>query len=90
MPDCPIPLMARDLLTKLGATLFLEGERSHPHRQMILTENRKGQIESEAEIEDLIGPGCVEYQGSRSGQRCPASGYSTRSQEMAVVHCRGH
>ena len=24
---------------------------------MILTENRKGQIESEVEIEDLIGPG---------------------------------
>ena len=57
VPDCPIPLMRRDLLTKLGATLFLEGERNHPHHQMILTENRKGQIESEVEIEDLIGPG---------------------------------
>ena len=57
VPDCSIPLMGRDLLTKLGATLFLEGERNHPHRQMILTENRKGPIESEVEIEDLIGPG---------------------------------
>ena len=57
VPDCPIPLMGRDLLTKLGATLFLEGQRNHPHCQMILTENRKGQIESEVEIKDLIGPG---------------------------------
>ena len=57
MPDCPIPLMGRDLLTKLGATLFLEGQRNHPHCQMILTENRKGQVESEVEIEDLLGPG---------------------------------
>ena len=39
------------------ATLFLEGERNHPHCQMILTENRKRQIESEVEIEDFIGPG---------------------------------
>ena len=57
VPDCPIPLMGRDLLIKLGATLFLEGQRDHPHRQMILTKNRKGQIESEVEIEALIGPG---------------------------------
>ena len=39
--DCPIPLMGRDLLTKLGATLFLEEKRNHPHRQMILTKNKK-------------------------------------------------
>ena len=32
----------------------------------------------------------MEYQGSRSGQRCPASGYYTRSSRIAVVHCRGH
>ena len=57
MPDCPIPLMGRDLLTKLGATLFLEGQRNHPHHQTILTEKRKGQLESEVEIKDLIGPG---------------------------------
>ena len=57
VPDCPIPLVGRDLLTKLGATLFLEEKRNHPHCQMILTENRKGQIESEVEIKDLIGPG---------------------------------
>ena len=57
VPDCPIPLMRRDLLTKLGATLFLEGQRNHPHHQTILTEKRKGQLESEVEIKDLIGPG---------------------------------
>ena len=57
VPDCPIPLMRRDLLTKLGATLFLEGERNHPHHQTTLTEKRKGQLESEVETEDLIGPG---------------------------------
>lgn len=57
VPDCPIPLMGRDLLTKLGATLFLEGQRDHPHCQMILTKNRKGQIESEVEIEALVDPG---------------------------------
>ena len=55
--DCPIPLIGRDLLTKLWATLFLEGQRNHPLRQMILTENRKRQIESKVEIEDIIGPG---------------------------------
>ena len=32
----------------------------------------------------------MEYQGSRSSQRCPASGYYTRSSRIAVVHCRGH
>ena len=26
VPDCPIPLMGRDSLTKLGAILFLEGQ----------------------------------------------------------------
>ena len=57
LPDCPIPLMRRDLLRKLGATLFLEGQRNHPHHQTTLTEKRKGQLESEVETEDLIGPG---------------------------------
>ena len=57
MRDCPIPLRGRDLLTKLGATLSLEGQRNYPHHQMVLIENRKGQIEPEVEIEDSIGPG---------------------------------
>ena len=57
VPDCPIPLIGRDLLTKLWATLFLEEQRNHPHHQMILTENRKRQIESKIEIEDIIRPG---------------------------------
>ena len=41
VPDCPIHLMVRDLLTKLGATLFLEGQGNHPHHQVVLTESRK-------------------------------------------------
>ena len=57
VPDCPIPLMGRDSLTKLGATLFLEGQRNHPHHQMVLIENRKGQIEPEVEI-DSVGLEC--------------------------------
>ena len=39
--DCPIPLMGRDLLTKLGASLFLEGHGNHPYHQVVLTESRK-------------------------------------------------
>ena len=35
----------------------LEGQRNHPHHQTTLTEKRKGQLESEVETEDLIGPG---------------------------------
>ena len=44
VPDCPIPLMGRHLLTKLGATLFLEGQGNHPHHQMVLTKSKKEQI----------------------------------------------
>ena len=40
VPDCPIPLIGKDLLTKLGVTLFLAEQGTHPHHQMILTENR--------------------------------------------------
>jgi len=47
VPDCPIPLVGRDLLTKLGVTLFLEEKRNHPHCQMILKKNRKGHFEVE-------------------------------------------
>ena len=57
VPDFPIPLMGRDLLTKLGVTLFLEGQGNHPHHQMVVTESRKEQIESEAEREALVGRG---------------------------------
>ena len=57
MPDCPIPLMARDLLTKLGATLFLEGQGNHPHHQMVLTKSKKEERKSEAKIEALVDPG---------------------------------
>ena len=42
VPDCPTPLMRRDLFTKLEATMFLKGQRNHPDRQMILTE--KGRL----------------------------------------------
>ena len=63
MPDCPIPLMGRDLLTKLEVTLFLEEQGNHPQHQMVLTESRKEQIKSEAAIEDLVRSWNVEYQG---------------------------
>ena len=53
VPDCPIPLIGRDLLTKLGVTLFLAEQGPHPHHQMVLTENREEPIESEAEVEAL-------------------------------------
>ena len=56
-PDCPIPLMERDLLIKLGATLFLKGQGNHPHNQMVLTESGKEQIKSEAKTEGLVDPG---------------------------------
>ena len=55
MPDCPIPLTGRDLLTKLGTTLFLEEQGDHPHCQMVLTESEKEQIE--ADMEPLVHPG---------------------------------
>ena len=90
VPDCPIPLMRRDLLTKLGATLFLEGQRNHPHHQTTLTEKRKGQLESEVETEDLIGPGMwnIEVPGlAKEVQPVVTTQYP---QEIAVVHCRGH
>ena len=90
VPDCPIPLMARDLLTKLGATLFLEGERNHPHHQMILTENTKGQIESEVEIEDLIGPGMWNIKAPGLVKDVQPVVTLQDPQEIAVVHCRGH
>ena len=54
VPDCPIPLMGSDLLTKLGATLFLEGQGNH---QMVLTKSKKERIKSEAKIETLVDPG---------------------------------
>ena len=54
MPDCPIPLMGRDLLTKLGTTLFLKGQGNHPHHQVVLTKSKKEQIKSEAKIEVLV------------------------------------
>ena len=57
VPDCPIRLMGRDLWTKLGATLFLEGQGNHPHHQMVLTKSKKKQIKSEAKIEALVDPG---------------------------------
>ena len=57
VPDCPIHLMGRDLLTKLGATLFLEGQENHLHYQMNFTESGKEQNESGAEIEALVYPG---------------------------------
>ena len=57
VPDCPIPLMGRDLLTKLAATLFLQGQGKHPHHQMVLTESGKEQIKSEAKIEALVDTG---------------------------------
>ena len=57
VPDCPIPLIGRDLLTKLGVTLFLGEQGTHPHHQMVLTENREEPIESEAEVEALVGCG---------------------------------
>ena len=57
VPDCPIPLMGSDLLTKLGATLFLEGQGNHSHHQMVLTKSKKEQIKSEATIEALVDPG---------------------------------
>ena len=57
VPDCPIHLMGRDLLTKLGATLFLEGQENHLQYQMNFTESGKEQNESGAEIEALVYPG---------------------------------
>ena len=48
--------MGRDLLTKLGATLFLEGQENNLHHQMIFTESGKKQNESGAEIEALVDP----------------------------------
>ena len=82
--------MARDLLTKLGATLFLEGERNHPHHQMILTENTKGQIESEVEIEDLIGPGMWNIKAPGLVKDVQPVVTLQDPLEIAVVHCRGH
>ena len=34
VPDCPISLMGKDLLTKLGATLFLKGGNSSDQKGM--------------------------------------------------------
>ena len=82
--------MARDLLTKLGATLFLEGERNHPHHQMILTENTKGQIESEVEIEDLIGPGMWNIKAPGLVKDVQPVVTLQDPLEIDVVHCRGH
>ena len=89
MPDCPIPLMGRDLLTELGATLFLEGQRDHPHCQMILTENRKGQIESEVEIEALIGPGMQNIEVPDLAKDVQPVVTTQEPQEMSVPW-RGH
>ena len=57
VPDCPIPLVVSDLLTMLGATLFLEGQGNHPHHQVVLTKSKKEQIKSEAKIEAIVDPG---------------------------------
>lgn len=46
--------MGRDLLSKLGATLLLKGQGKHSHHQMTLTESRKQQIKSGAEMEALV------------------------------------
>ena len=89
MPDCPIPLMGRDLLTKLGPSLFLEGQRNHPHRQMILTENRMRQIEPEVEIEDLLGLGMQNIEVPDLAKDIQPVVTIQDPQEMAV-HCRGH
>lgn len=53
--DCPIFSKWNDLLTKLGATLSLKGQRSHLYHQMILIINKE-QIKSITEIEDSIDP----------------------------------
>ena len=90
MSDCPTPLIGRELLTKLGATLFLEGQRSHPHCQMILTENRKGQVESEVEIEDLLGPGMWNSEVPGLAKDVQLMVTIQDPQEIAVVHCRRH
>ena len=82
--------MGRDLLTKLGATLFLEGQRDHPHRQMILTENRKGQVESEVEVEGLLDPGMWNSEVPGLAKDIQLMVTIQDSQEIAVVHCRGH
>ena len=79
VPNCPIPLIGRDLLTKLGVTLFLVEQGNRPHHQMVLTENRKEPIESEAEVEGLLDPQVwnIEVSGLdkdiqlRSGQEYP-------------------
>ena len=90
LPDCPIPLMRRDLLRKLGAILFLEGQRNHPHCQMILTENRKGQVESEVEVEDLLDPGMWNSEVPGLAKDIQLMVTIQDSQEIAVVYCRGH
>ena len=69
MSDCPTPLMGKDLLSTLGATLLLKGQGKHSHHQMTLTESRKQQIKSGAEMEAL------EYQVSGPGQRYPGAVY---------------
>ena len=43
--------MGRDLLTKLGVTLFLEGQENYPNYQMILIESGKEQIKYRAKID---------------------------------------
>lgn len=42
--------------TILGATLFLKGQGNQPHHQIVLTEDEKEQMKSEAKIEAIMGP----------------------------------
>ena len=62
-----MPFIGRDLLTKLGVTLFLEEQGSHPPHQMVLTENKEELIEPETEVEALVDSGVWEFQVSRPG-----------------------
>lgn len=48
------PLIGRDLLTKLGATLLLKGQGKHSYYEVTLTESGKQQIKSGAEMEALV------------------------------------
>ena len=57
---------------------------------MILTENRKGQVESEVEIEDLLGSGMWNSEVPGLAKDVQLMVTIRDSQEIAVVHCRGH
>ena len=57
---------------------------------MILTENRKGQIESEVEIEGLIGPGMWTIEVPGLAKDVQPMVTIQDPQEMAAAHCRGY